>query len=439
MLKYITMIPVLIFSFQAAFCQQPLWEISPGLNDYASVGNDTSVVNLKNLLLQNTDIGSYTSAATILAYHYGSRERDFVLDILRRNAYSTPIDYDGLKYFLYQQIRGFLGDRGAITGMDSIARFARYLDRQIRAVELLALAGFYEHFNIVREAYSQSFLMENAGACLLLYGRNPRYITQAGDLLAVTIRDSISILSVTIAAQILAEFDKPRAVVLLNQRFLVAEGDNRMLLFIELTIQDPDGQPERTVWAVPRELSEYNRDEYFPRFSYILEGNRSKRYLQPSFIKFTVDWLKTETSRLVTVDVFNSFVKVFKPLPPPPTTPVIVMLDTLISYKHQVASFGWLKDKKEDEKDGDKDKDDTIVKKLDKILEEARKELVKRDSIETREEMEEFVKKVEELRKESIKAEQQQKPEKILLTEEGYKFLYYNAKYIIERLPAKKK
>jgi hypothetical protein len=158
----------------------------------------------------------------------------------------------------------------------------------------------------------------------------------------------------------------------------------------------------------------------------------------PSDYEFVLKYLPLEPHPNEQV-LIGRAVQNFKPPIPPLTTPIIVLLDTLISTKHQVAALGWLRDEKEDEKDEeDEEKEDGIVKKLDKRLDKARAVLVKRDSSKTRQEIEKFIKKVEKLRKESIGAEQKGKPEKIVLTEEGYRFLYYNAKYILDRLPDRK-
>lgn len=119
-------------------------------------------------------------------------------------------------------------------------------------------------------------------------------------------------------------------------------------------------------------------------------------------------------------------------------TPTNALLDTLNALKHQAVSKGWLIDKKEKDEDGEEE-DESIVKQLDKRLNKARKELVKGDSTKARKELEKFVKKVEELYKESRDHEKKhEEDKKIILTSEGYALLKYNAEYLIDRLPKKK-
>jgi len=111
----------------------------------------------------------------------------------------------------------------------------------------------------------------------------------------------------------------------------------------------------------------------------------------------------------------------------------VSFLDTLISYKHQCVSLGWLIDGPQHEKDEDDDSvDEGIVERLDRRLSKAREGLLKGDSSKARKELEEFLDKVEKLYKES--QNHGQKGEKMLLSSEGYALLRYNAEYLKEHL-----
>jgi hypothetical protein len=126
------------------------------------------------------------------------------------------------------------------------------------------------------------------------------------------------------------------------------------------------------------------------------------------------------------------------PMDPPVFFVPISFLDTLISYKHQSVTLGWLKTKRDDDCDEDEQPDDGVVNNLDKRLEKARKELSKRDSTKARKELEKFVKKVEKLRKRSEEAEQKNKSDQVVMTSEAYALLKFNAEYLIDGLPEKK-
>jgi len=107
-------------------------------------------------------------------------------------------------------------------------------------------------------------------------------------------------------------------------------------------------------------------------------------------------------------------------------TPTNVLLDTLIAMKHQAETSGWLGDK-------------NFVKELDNHLENAQKHLLKGDSLNTYKEVEKFQEKVQKEYEKTIDNEKKNKPrDKRFVTVEGWKFLYYNAQYILDRLPKKK-
>ena len=101
--------------------------------------------------------------------------------------------------------------------------------------------------------------------------------------------------------------------------------------------------------------------------------------------------------------------------------------------------LGWLKSKRDDDRDDDEKPEDGVAKNIEKRVEKARKELVKGDSIKARKELEKFVKKVEKFYKESDKEEDKNKPEKVVITSEGFALLKYNAEYLIDRLSEKRK
>jgi len=125
--------------------------------------------------------------------------------------------------------------------------------------------------------------------------------------------------------------------------------------------------------------------------------------------------------------------KTVGPIPPPLLFTAVSFLDTLVSYKHQCVSLGWLIDRPQHEKDEDDESvDEGIVERLDRRLSKAREGLLKGDSSKARKELEKFLDKVEKLYKES--QNHGQKGEKMLLSSEGYALLRYNAEYLKEHL-----
>lgn len=123
--------------------------------------------------------------------------------------------------------------------------------------------------------------------------------------------------------------------------------------------------------------------------------------------------------------------------PPSPFVP-LAFLDTLITYKHQAVTLGWIVDRKEDKDEEDEEKGDGVVAKLDKRLSKAQSAIIKGDSVKARDELKKFVKKVEDLFKETEEHEKEQRKEKVTFTSEAYALLKYNAEYLIDRLPKQK-
>ncbi len=142
-----------------------------------------------------------------------------------------------------------------------------------------------------------------------------------------------------------------------------------------------------------------------------------------------------------TTGIFNNSVKGYTIGPSTPPSPFLPLsfLDTLTSYKHQAVRLDWLIDKKEEKKDeDDEEKEDGIVAKLDKRLVKAKTALMKGDSVKAREEVEKFVKKVVKLYKESQNHEEEKEEKKLVMSNEAYALLKFNAEYLIERLQKKR-
>ncbi len=139
-------------------------------------------------------------------------------------------------------------------------------------------------------------------------------------------------------------------------------------------------------------------------------------YLTPEFVKFTEDWLSHESPDFPVEGVRDRFLDVFIPSVPPPSESVSQLLDTLVGTKEQVSSFNWLADQ-------------AFVRELDNDLEHARQRLGSEDSIGCAQAVKSFQTKVDLVYADSLN------PDPRMLTVEGWKFLHYNAQYVLDRLP----
>jgi hypothetical protein len=103
---------------------------------------------------------------------------------------------------------------------------------------------------------------------------------------------------------------------------------------------------------------------------------------------------------------------------PPLGIGINVLLDSLISSLAQSASFGWVGDA-------------NFVNELDANLRSARSHLLSGDSLDCAKEVQKFQDKVRREHKEGTSPDDNR-----FATVEGYRFLYYNSQYVIERLIA---
>jgi hypothetical protein len=141
-----------------------------------------------------------------------------------------------------------------------------------------------------------------------------------------------------------------------------------------------------------------------------------KEFGTPSDYKFVATYCDQQAEPHFEGVLIRSFLfREFIPPKPDSSTSIETMLDSLISYKHQCYTYTWLGDQ-------------NFVKELDNHLTNAKKHFEKKDSIETAYEIGKFQSKISKEYKEGNIGDNR------FVTIEGWKFLYYNAQYIIERL-----
>jgi hypothetical protein len=426
------MIICFLLSIGPNLCAQRLWEYSVPWQDYIYVGSDTSVEHLRQMILEKSNDDNRiarNAAIDILACSGGESQKGFLLDALQMAA---PVDslgspspswFQWSDYLTYQSIRGYYGEAGAITGMDSIAQLAPDSRMKFHAVAYLAKARIFrpEYFEMLKSAFERAADFHTA-AIIADYGSDQQYRAEAGDLLEPVIRDS-SLAVARSGAEYLARFDRPRATALMQARFESSPSDDRYLCFVTLGLIDSSGQARRSMWAIPREPDELWRSRYFPsyggyesvtgvRVNFSPEGC----YLTPEFVKFTKDWLTHESSDFPVGEVRETFLDVFIPSVPPPSESVSQLLDSLVEMKHQMSTFDWLADQ-------------AFVAELDADLMHARQSLQSGDSIGCARAVKFFQNKVDVVHGDWLH------PDPRMVTEEGWKFLHYNAQYVLDRLP----
>ncbi len=403
---------MLLITFSCNVYSQKLWELKPNIQYYVSVQDDTTRENLRQLVIQEQTI----YAALLLAFQYGEQEKEFVLNRLRNWAYKEPLPLGISPYYYYQKARGYYGEQGAIQGMDTLIKCCGGNPYRLAAINLLAEAGIFSYFDTVLNAYNRGgYDKSDAIEIFGKYGKDQNYSTQIRTLLEGDIRNSTEYEDYVPPARVLAEFDRPYAITILNELFQLSVGADRFAYFNALEKIDPHGQPERVIWAAPNETDEIQKVKYYPISDSPENGHRTKRYYEPFYIKFAIDQFSVEQSDFVRFYLVE-FLNGFRPIIHEVSIPIITLIDSMISYKEQLGSYGWVMDS-------------SFVNEIDNNLSNARNYLLQGDSNNSYHQIKLFQQKVDEEYRDSLDGDTRQ------VTKEGWKFLYYNAKYILDRLP----
>ncbi len=413
-LKFFLIACLLILSKANA---QSLWEMEVSTYHIVGVRGDTSAANLYNIL--QADSLKYTTefncAAILLAIYEGQTAKDFILERIASWGDKNDQFFNWNSYFDYQRIKGYLGESSAILGMDSIVLYSSNLSLQINAISYLIEVGQLNYFNLAKGIFNNQ-QDTNVGISLLSqYGLDPRFREEVINLLSGVVRDSSDSYKVISAARNLAELDKNYTIELLEQRFFESDGFTRYNFFKELDVLDPQHQMERSIWVIPLELDDDLRSDYIP---YLFEGDIDfsiSGYLSPMWINFIKNWFYVETNDVALFHIRSSL-EDFQPARPDSTTPISDMIDSLLFILDTVKSYFWLGDL-------------SFSNEIKNILTTAKTNLQNGDSLACRVQVKAFQDLVDNVYKDSLNTDQR------FVTIEGWKFLYWNAQYILNRLP----
>jgi hypothetical protein len=397
---------------------QALWQIQPSMTEVLAVGGDTSRNHLVSLM-QSGDVFDMYPAAVLLAYYHGTEEKDLILQKLapmgdRSNASFGTFSW--FMYYQYQEIRGYLGDGGAIASLDTLVQMTPTDQTRLEAIRLLAEAGHLDYLPIILDAVPNQSLRSVTMQCLAVYGKESSLRNQVESALVSLISDtSEASAEVMIALNVLAKFDSSRAATLLNDAFLRSHGMDRSLYFVQLDLADPDGQPERTMLGISTETDQSLRNLYFPPLLALIHGGVSNRYLSPMFVKFSQGLVSDEAHSRFLAGTAYEFIKEFVPPAPAKAVLAVAIIDSLVSYERQAVSYGWLSGQ-------------VFADDLNGMLSNARSRLLSNDLANCSEYLRHFQLAVDDAYKDSLHQNNRS------LTIEGWKFLYYNAQYAIDRL-----
>ena len=415
--KYLKIIlfSVVILSISAP--AQQLWDFYPSPGTYILLRGDTSSTSLHQIL--DTDSlkyeGIYFAAAHLLAYYEGESVKNFVLNKINHYSNTTDPLFTWNRFFTYQLLRGYLGDTGAIVGLDSVIQHSDDIKLKLDAISWLSEINELNYFDIVKDAFQNQGNSDKGISLLGRYGKDQLYTSEAREILSKVVSDSANHSKVFSAARSLAEFDLSLTIQLLENRFSSSVGNDQFNYFTNLDYFDPAGQPERSMYAIPLVSDKHIRSSYFPPTGSAEIGLVTRRYLDPFWINFIKEWSNVETETLIKTSI-RWYLEDFKPFIIDSLAPTFDLLENLINITDTVHNYTWLADLQ-------------FKNELQSILQSAKTNLQAGDSVACAVNVKDFQDEVDFVYKDSLNADPR------FVTIEGWKFLYWNAQYILDRLP----
>ena len=396
---------------------QTIWK-----NDYAPRGDISStemkVEDAKQIILTKQPHGVYGyNEAVRFLYEF---HRDSLSQFLLYNLNTPFSSKDYVKIYTDKYFRGLLGDTTAISGMDSLTQFTDGTNK-LFIIRKLTEVGRFNYYDFITQGI-QSAKEEEKNIwyyTLALYGVDPRYKVEVSQILEQRIRSYIVNNDMERTEwwgliNYINEFDKPSAIRILEDFFHNSTGSEREDYYIKLGIIDKEGQPERAKFALVNEQDDNFRKNYITRPKYVWEGFRSQKFLEPAFIKF-LNVLELQPGS-ETYYYRKSFNNVYRPIKFDSSSSDIQNINYLIDLDDTVYTYNWLGDL-------------AFSNELKNILTTAKTNLQNGDSLACRVQVKAFQDSVDNVYKDSLNTDPR------FVTIEGWKFLYWNAQYILDRLP----
>jgi len=399
---------------------QNIWKIDPIPEEGFQLVSDIGLDSLHNIILYDkwdSDPILYSEAAEYLLIYYRSTESQFLLDNLKTQVDTSRTDLFSLlqwdKYYTDTYIKGILSDPGAINRMDSIAQLCPKSDLKVSAVRKLAEAGYYNYWNYLNSHKDEI----NVRIVFLMYGEDQRYRSNVINYLDEQIQnvnpnDWARIISI---ADNIGDLDSTKEIEIIDNLFRNTTGMSRKNYFDRLNLIDQTNQPARSMWVIPRESDEFLRSNYIPIMLEKRTFLEAEGYYSPTWIHFMEEWLQNESSSLINGHIKMNLID-FTPVIFDSTSTVENNIDYIINIIDTIQSYTWLSDL-------------TFSNELKNILTTAKTNLQNGDSLACRVQVKTFQDLVDNVYKDSLNSDPR------FVTIEGWKFLYWNDQYILDRLP----
>jgi len=421
-MKNVIILCIVLFLFiKVNLLSQNMWRlIEPEIGD---VANGLLIDSLKSIILNDddgwdSDPNLYESAVKNLLYYYKQTETQFLLinlDTQIDNSKEGPYNlFQWQKYYVDNYAQGLLGDLSAFSAMDSIARFCPDNIYKMMAIKCLAEAGKFDYWNFVKN--NKTKLMGKV--LYIMYGQDSRYVNEV----KATLENELSTIppsnwiEVTSLVQNINSIQSGYFSMKITEYFNNSTAKLRFNYFSQLGVWDKDGQPERSMFALQNEINDSFRVEYIPTPNIVLSRSWiSKRYLEPKFVNFINNLIISDTNS-ATYQIRKYFLQTYVPATLDSTKPTNDLLDNLYNYVDSVMAYTWLAD-------------NTFANELKTKLITAKTDLQAGDSLACRVQVKAFQDLVDNVYKDSLNTDAR------FVTIEGWKFLYWNSQYILDRLP----
>jgi len=397
---------------------QNSWELLPPSEGATAIS--LSIDSLKSIIISDSDdlnsnVNLYEDAVLVLLNFYKESEASFLIQNLNISVRGDGQDNFVIwqKYYIDAYAKGILGVSSAIDDMNSIAQFCSDKFYKMLAIRRLSEIGKFDYWDVVKENKNNPM----GRTTYICYAKDERYKNEIrgeleSEINSLDINNWVGIISIS---ENIMFFDSSYGLNIIKNKFENSNGRTKLEYFIHLGIIDPENQPQRSISAIANEENDELRAEYIPRISTINLGMVTKNYLTPFFVNFLTQHIQTFPGS-ITYNKINGFINKFLPPCPDSTTQTYNLLNNLYNYVDSVFSYSWLGDL-------------TFSNELKNILTIAKTNLQNGDSLTCRVQVKAFQDLVDNVYKDSLNSDAR------FVTIEGWKFLYWNAQYILDRLP----
>ncbi|OQA63560.1 MAG: hypothetical protein BWY38_03152 [Ignavibacteria bacterium ADurb.Bin266] len=419
---------ILLILIQFNSLSQSLWDkLSVPLEYNQIMNNDTTLLDLETIVYnkeENIINLKYIYAVRELVDKYKTEKREFLL----LNLLTVPdtvklITSDSILYELWYWAfendmiaRGYLGDLQAVDGMKYLRDNPKGTDQvNLTAIYYLTRVGIYEDYQTILNLVNDS----GYSPCYLRYFiEDPDLVVEIKNILLPIIKYNSKTeydFIVSCSLEILSQIDSVALNEALEWGFNNNVGRLKLWFFNQVGKYNKEYQPSLSKIALLSETDVELLSYYLPSVYDITYKNVSPKYSSPNWINFL-----NEFSNSMNYDLLKKRINYFKtnfiPINDIGFSNFSEYIDFTSNLVDTTVNYNWLGDL-------------TFSNELKSILTTAKTNLQNGDSLACRVQIKEFQDLVDNVYKDSLNTDPR------FVTIEGWKFLYWNAQYILDRLP----